>query len=32
VGFSRPRHVMQLRPLLERGASLEEARGLCQLD
>ncbi len=28
VGFSRPRHVMSLRPLLERHASMEEARSL----
>ncbi len=28
VGFSRPRHVMMVRPLLERGATLSEARAL----
>jgi 3-phenylpropionate/trans-cinnamate dioxygenase ferredoxin reductase subunit len=28
VGFARPRHVMSLRPLLERHASLEEAKAM----
>jgi len=28
VGFARPRHVMSLRPLLERKATLEEARAM----